>query len=950
MGGEGDGRLVGRVAECLALERLLDRLTGGVPRLVEVTGEPGIGKTRLLAELAQRARRRGDLVLTGRASEYDGSTAFAVLIDALDGWLRGLDPAHRRSLTGADAGVLAGVFPAVAAESATVDRVTERHRLHWAVRALLERLGRTSRVVLVFDDAHWFDPSTVELLAHLVRRPPRGPILLALGYRHRQAPAHLLAALGGRTATRLRLGPLTQEEAAELLEGVPGRFGRQAIHRDSGGNPFYLLALARAGTQTGAPPGPEIDDIPPAVRQAILAETAALGARTVAVAQAAAVADGDFDTDLVAAIAEVDRAGIAGAIDELVARDMVRPAGPGQRFRYRHPLLRHVIYLTADAGWRLGAHARAAATLGRRGDPLDDRAVHVERSALPGDGAAIELLVAAARQVLWRAPAIAAHRLAAALALQHDRTARVDLLIELAHARGLAGDLTGSRATMDEVLGLLPRHGAAARTQAVVFCAMVERLLGLHAESRARLLAEFEALAGAEFEETASLAIELSFAGLMRGDFPANRSWALRALELARRFGSRPIEATALGFLAMNSYGRGEVRHAAARLDEAALLVDGMPDHELAKRIDATLWLGWNETYLERYRDAVRHLERGLRLVNMTGQVYLLPLLLACLDIALRWQGRLVEAARYAEEAVDAAYLSGSAELRCIALAVTSWIASWTGDVALAVRSGRAAVATAEPLSGWFTTVAAAMLARARLAADDPGDAVEQILAQFGGPDLPAADPWTRMSWWEVLVRGDIAQGHVDRAAGYAERAEALAARLGLAGHTGLARLARAQVLAAEGSRDQAAAHAVVAVGDFTAAGCRLEAGRAHLLAGTTLTDPDQARHQLELARSVFAGCGARGLRLRAVRELNRIARPPADGPGIGGLTARELEVANLVTDGLTNAQIARRLGVTAKTVEKHLAQLFGKLDVPSRAGVASVVTRALAGTPPATP
>jgi DNA-binding CsgD family transcriptional regulator/tetratricopeptide (TPR) repeat protein len=951
--GNDDETLVGRVAECTIVDEALRRLADGRPGLVEIIGEPGIGKTRILAELATRAENRGFLVLRGRATEYDGTAAFAVVIDALDRWLAGFDPHRLRRVAGTEIDVLAGVFPAVATVHGTVEQVIERHRVHRAVRALLDRAGQSRRMVVLLDDMHWADPATVELLGHLVRRPPRSPVLLALAYRHRQAPVRLLAALAIATATTVPLGPLSSAEADELLAGVRvGPARRKEIYSDSGGNPFNLLALAKVSATRARPGragmgGLDADDVPHAVRLAILTEFSALSAKSVLVARAAAVAGELFDTDLVAVIAEIGPNEIADGIDELVARDLVRPAGAGQRFQYRHGLHRRVVYEASNAGWRLGAHARAAVALRQRAASLADRAVHVERSARPGDRAAIELLVAAARGVAWRAPAIAAGWLEAALRLQGGAQVgprRVDLIFERAHALGLAGELAASRETMDGLLGVLPRGHRALRTQAVVFCGMVERLLGLHAEARARLLAEFDALSGKELPEIASLAIELSFAGLMRGDFAANRDWAQRALDLARRFGSEPIAATALGFLAMGHYAAGDMTAAAAQLDEAALLVDAMPDSELAKRIDATLWLGWNETYLERYHDAVRHLRRGLRLINVTGQVHLLPLMLSCLVITLRWQGRLREASRLAEEAVDAASLSGSGEMCSVAHAVTCWIATWTGDTALALSEGRAAEQAAEPFAGWFKAVASAMYARARLSAGDPDRASRLIMAQFGGPELPAADPWTRMSWWEVLVRGEIALGRSDRAAAFAARAEALAARLGLAGHAGLAKLARAQVLIAEGQFAAAAERALDAAEDFTAVGCRLEAGRAHLLAGIALPERQQARHELERAKALFVACGARGLRRQAARELRGIAGTPTD---IGGLTVREREVAMLVTEGLTNAQIARRLGVTTKTVEKHLSQLFGKLNVSSRASVARTVTRAASDFPP---
>src|SRR5205823_8279823 len=120
--------------------------------------------------------------------------------------------------------------------------------------------------------------------------------------------------------------------------------------------------------------------------------------------RAAAVLGDPFEPELVGAVAQTDSARTLAAFDELIERDLVRASGARQ-FRFRHPLLRHVVYLSAGAGWRLGAHARAAAGLERRGGPLAAIATHLQRAANVEEAHAVEVLVAAARESASLAPA-----------------------------------------------------------------------------------------------------------------------------------------------------------------------------------------------------------------------------------------------------------------------------------------------------------------------------------------------------------------------------------------------------------------------------------------------------------------------------------------------------------------------------------------------------------------
>ena len=245
-------RLVGRAVELAAIDRALADLDGVRLAALAVVGEPGIGKTRLLGELADRADARGALVLRGSASEIERDLPFSLFVDALDEYIQAMPPKHLHALAGDVRAELATVFPSLTslARGQEVAMQHERYRSHRAVRELLELLGRTQPVVIVLDDLHWADSASVELLLALLRRPPAAPVLLGLAMRPRQAPHRLTAALDrAHRAGEVRcfqLRALTMDEGRELLGDSVQESLVAALYEESGGNPFYLDELARA--------------------------------------------------------------------------------------------------------------------------------------------------------------------------------------------------------------------------------------------------------------------------------------------------------------------------------------------------------------------------------------------------------------------------------------------------------------------------------------------------------------------------------------------------------------------------------------------------------------------------------------------------------------------------------------------------------------------------------
>jgi predicted ATPase len=347
-------RFVGRRQELAAVESALDGLRTGRPRWLVISGEPGIGKTRLLGELAERGAARRHPVFVGRGAEMERELPFAIWIDALDDHVASLGERKLEALIGDRVAELARVLPS-AAPAGAGGLQDERFHAYRAVRALLQRMAMGHPVVLMLDDVHWADDASLELIAHLLRRPPPAAILVALAFRAGQVPNSLLAALDAAArdgmVTEIGLGPLTAAEAEALLGAAP----QPMLYRQSGGNPFYLEQLSRAPAPAGGYGDEEADAIgvPPAVAAALGQEFGGLSERAQRLGRGAAVAGEPFDLDLAAAAADLDEQETLAALDELLAANVAGPTDVARRYRFRHPLVRRAVYDGAGEAWRL---------------------------------------------------------------------------------------------------------------------------------------------------------------------------------------------------------------------------------------------------------------------------------------------------------------------------------------------------------------------------------------------------------------------------------------------------------------------------------------------------------------------------------------------------------------------------------------------------------------------
>jgi len=888
--------LVGRDAELDAIDRLIEAAARGESSMLLVRGEAGIGKTRLLDRLSHRAAERRFAVLRGRATELESDVPFAAVVEALE--------------------------PLDDVALATPASPAERWRLHRGLRERLDALPGGHPFALVLDDVHWADPATLELLEHLMRRPPERPHLLVAALRPGDVAERLLAI---RPAAALDLGPLAREAAEPLLAGLVDPNERERMFTQSGGNPLLLEELARAGPGAEAPGG---------IVAAIGAERAALPAPARMLLDGAAIVGDPFDLDLAAAAGGLDADQALTGLDALVERGLVRPDDIPRRFVFRHPVVRSAVHAAVPAGEEIAAHVRAARALEAAGAALPARARHIAHAAAPGDAESAATLRAAAALVRPQAPAIAADWLVAAR--RADPRLGADGQLALAETMVEAGRLEAALAVVDEAA---VADGAADREHRVglaVAGATVERLLGRHEAGSRRLERVLDEAPGSGL-----LMAHLAISAYELGAAEETAAWAQRA---RASDADRLVHAAAAAMLAPAHAFAGRADAARAEGDAAVEAVDRASDAELAGAGELLTAVAWGLLAVERFVDVLSVARRSALVIRATGNG---PAAIA-LDVAaisaLGLLGRIEEAVAAADEAEQAARVTGNDQAVQWALWMHAWALLERGDLDAALAAAEGSVDLAQRLDdSALTTIAHAVLGAVLVARGEPAR---------GRPLLDAYDlePGWRCRWTPPLVEADLALGDASAAAAHADQATALAESTPLAGPRAAAGRAQALVALARGETARAVELAGAAVADAERVDGALDVARARLIAGRALaaSDRDGALLALAAAEQASATAGAARVRDEALQEQRRLGRRVGRGGergraggGVGALSPREREVAGLVADGRTNREIAARLFLSEKTIETVLSRVFRKLGVRSRAEVAARVAAA---------
>src|SRR5918992_510494 len=397
---DGGPIFVGREQELAGLRAAWDDAARGHRRGVFVSGEPGIGKTRLAAEIAGHAREREGVVLYGRCD--DGlAPAAQPFAQALGAYAAACPVDELRVQLGRRGSELIPLLPDLAervpglGEPALAEPDVERFRMLDAAGALLEAAGAVAPVLLVLDDMHWADELSLLLVRHLLRADAGMRLLVVATYRDTEPSrspllVDVVAGLARRPdVARLALGPLAESDIATILAHAGRRPVLAArVRTATEGNPFFVREMLDALSDdptAGAPLTPRVRDI---VRWRL----GRLPEPTADVLAVAAVIGAEFDADVLAGAGGIELLSVLDALEAAERARLVRPAGNLDRFTFAHALVRETIADELPAGRRLRLHARIAHALERaaatRAVAAGDLATHFDAAGSLVDAAA----------------------------------------------------------------------------------------------------------------------------------------------------------------------------------------------------------------------------------------------------------------------------------------------------------------------------------------------------------------------------------------------------------------------------------------------------------------------------------------------------------------------------------------------------------------------------------
>src|SRR5215813_5373935 len=365
------GPFVGRARELARLRDLLARAAAGEPLVALVGGDAGVGKTRLVGQLAAAARGQGVRVLRGGCVPLgEEGVPFAPVIGALRGLAGALDPAELEAVAGPARADLGRLLPGLGwdgADPAAAVAGAAQGRLFELLLGVIERLATSAPLLLVMEDLHWADRSTRDLVAFLAASLRPGPVMLVLTFRsdelHRAHPLRgLLGELArNRRVQRLELPRFTRAELAEqlaaLLAGDPPARVAEDIYARSEGNPFFAEELLRAGEGRG------LGALPSSLQEVLLARVVRLRRGTQQLLRVAAAAGPGATQPLLAAVAGMDDAALLDGLREAVDQQLLLPEPGGEGYVFRHALVAEAVYAELLPGERVRLHTALANAL-----------------------------------------------------------------------------------------------------------------------------------------------------------------------------------------------------------------------------------------------------------------------------------------------------------------------------------------------------------------------------------------------------------------------------------------------------------------------------------------------------------------------------------------------------------------------------------------------------------
>lgn len=965
--------LVGREPEFAALlKRLADagRGNGGVAL---IAGEPGIGKTRLLAELAARARADGWTVLAGRAYEGEGMPPYLPFVEALQPYIRAGSPQTLRAQLGRGAPEVALLVPEVRdcwpdlPASPPVSPDYERYRLFESITDFLLAIARPSGLLLMLDDLHWADRSSLRLLQHLMRRIADAPVLLAGTYRTTEITrTHPLSDIRADLHREHRSEPLTltalaADAVAALIAAITGTPPAppvaDAIYQATEGNPFFVEEIIRHLHGQGhdlreAWSSPTDWGVPEGVRHVIGQRLSRLSQDANLMLQAGAVLGDGFSADVVAAASGLAPAPLMDALDEALGAGLLREARDG--YHFTHALIRHTLDDTLNVARRQWLHLRAAVALeGGAGRALEAHlgqiAVHYQRAGPAADPATVRHYAVrageqAAAVFAWEE---AARHWQAAYELLDpmDDPERCERLLLLGEVQHRAGDGEAARRSFHEAIELARRlrdpqqlaraalgiepWGPGPRADPAMVALLEEALDALGEDDtalRAMLLAR--------------LAVELRF----EDAWDRRAALGRQAVAVARRVGDPTTLGLTLFRVHVSLWSPDNADERLAMATEIVRLGEETGDINLSVRgHHMRVWDLLQEDVAAADHDveALARLAAALRQPDYLWIVAVLAAMRALLAGRLTEAHHLVQQAFAAGERGQPTHAATYFALQMLALhGEQGRLAEMEAMVtAFAEQNGHPVWRAV--LAEYFAELGRTAEARRE---------VERLAPQrFAG--MPRDYNW--LSGMTSLARACTFLGDADQAGILYDLLLPHAARTVMWAASGTCRGVVARHLGLLGTTmgrwERATQHFEEARARHERLGARpllahtLREHASMLLLRRGRGDPARAGALLEQSLAIYGDLGmehhaatVRGL--LADRRLAAGVRPQRTYPD--GLSAREVEVLQLLAAGKSNREIADALVISYNTVERHINHIFNKTGAANRVEAATYAHR----------
>jgi DNA-binding CsgD family transcriptional regulator len=951
--------LRGRQHELATLRQALSASHEGRLTVVVVHGEPGIGKSRLLDELAEDAARQEMLVLHGAAFQAEGMPPYLPLLQALGAYVATAPVERLREQFGSRIGILATLLPEILERVGTPEPACplppeqERFRLYEAAATFLAAIAAASPLVLVLDDLQWADAATCDLLTYISGRAQSAALLVAGAYREGEAGENpgLVRALAELNRRRLlvtiALQPLDAEAsqalAMDLLGGEIAPEVARLLYRQGEGNPFFLEELVRTLVEDrtlvhregqwrlSAHPG---RTLPPRVVEAVRLRLGRLDPAVLDLLRVAAVIGRSSEPRMLSRAMGIDPEEVEDLLLAAVSAQLLRVEGDS--YAFTHDMVRETLYAEVGRERRRRLHQAIGEALLTADPPrrVADLAFHFAEAGDRNRGVAYAL---AAGQDAMRASAavdaMAHYRTALRLLGDGDLSRRAGALQGLGDAAMLAGDYPQAaevyRAATAAFLQAGDTRGAAGASHRLgrALWRQEAGAAGKGAFERA-----LELLGPEDIPEAAESLLQLADLEVAHlGRNAEGMAHSDRALAMIERLGDRRLEAHALcvaGNIRVRSNDPGAGRQA---LERSLALAEELDEPALAAEACAYLAnvTGWTGDFARSHELSLRRLQ----LAERTHDPFELRHVFAWIGGLELARGRWTEAETWLARQEEALAGLQTPEPYAFLHATRGALYFYRGRFEAAEREQRAAIALVQPLGEaacvWYLGRLGLVLAETATR----GEALECFLQLQSIADRLEEQVPAQLAARAYLAIGYVRLGERERAARCyapllpfrgqfapvpADRALGLAAAA--AGDTARARRHLAEAEARTRKEDMLPELALIL----------LERGQLDLEGGSS-----RPNGMIEEGRQLSDKLGMQELGSRILA-----AAPVGQRGRVAGLTERELEVLRLVAEGRSNREIARTLFLSEHTVARHLTHIFTKTGVENRAGAVAFALR----------